>query len=622
MNAKYMTVVALCAVSLGGCMTAEERAQYEKEQRQARAEQVEQAKQAQIKAVENISDEVLLAGVAMNLEPKKVSWQFAGRHISIDWQPQVYSEEARIAALRKIKSPLRIMVCGICSAVGYDEGRRTILGCRQRNDTLWQEAAKMLSQLDYKQIIEAKNGLHFFSTALEKTLVFDQFADNNENDGRGSLAILCPQKWDDEQVQLLKNILTCEALALKPGQADLCRYAIENGIHSGYDRVDYAEYANMLTHADEKNIVNVFKKYYDDHEIYWAMKEKSEEIKRRKYIKGASKRVNADDLNPNKDVPQLAFVKLLMSKLKDTKCIREAVKHVALTRINHDDYAFLFEKEVIQKYRAEIIEMFGDDASLYPEKSNLARFASLLYTDEERKEKRAKVLAQRGTFNGVFGKKFGDVMPTDEGVRVTKFGADFYRVPFEPAKKSEAFTHYYVWLTPSSHKIFEIEARSDSALAFSRTEVEYKDKEGNAQKYQRNAAKPDVVFALEKKYCEYFMKQGEAYVLQFPEEKCHLSVIPNLAGAIAGGGRSGFVDLFMMNTFGFTADHEQEEKKIRRLKDYNFSSVEEKTRALVFAESAELYKLAKEETNAERTKQKKAAADKQKAAAQNAADAF
>ena len=80
--------------------------------------------------------------------------------------------------------------------------------------------------------------------------------------------------------------------------------------------------------------------------------------------------------------------------------------------------------------------------------------------------------------------------------------------------------------------------------------------------------------------------------------------------------------LFMMNTFGFTADHEQEEKKIRRLKDYNFSSVEEKTRALVFAESAELYNLAKEETNAERTKQKKAAADKQKAAAQNAADAF
>ena len=98
-----------------------------------------------------------------------------------------------------------------------------------------------------------------------------------------------------------------------------------------------------------------------------------------------------------------------------------------------------------------------------------------------------------------------------------------------------------MWLTPSSHKIFEIEARSDSALAFSRTEVEYKDKEGNARKYQRNAAKPDVVFALEKKYCEYFMKQGEAYVLQFPEEKCHLSVIPNLAGAIAGGGRSGFV---------------------------------------------------------------------------------
>ena len=78
----------------------------------------------------------------------------------------------------------------------------------------------------------------------------------------------------------------------------------------------------------------------------------------------------------------------------------------------------------------------------------------------------------------------------------------------------------------------------------------------------------------------------------------------------------------MMNTFGFTADRKEEEKKIRQLKDYNFSSVEEKTRALVFAESAELYKLAKEETEVERAEQAKAAADKQESAAQNAADAF
>ena len=238
----------------------------------------------------------------------------------------------------------------------------------------------------------------------------------------------------------------------------------------------------------------------------------------------------------------------------------------------------------------------------------------------DKKAKRAKVLAQRGTFNGVFGKKFGDELPTDGAMRVTKFGVDFYRVPFEPAKKTDAFTHYYVWLTPVSHKIFEIEARSDSALAFSREEFEVKDEKGNVRKYQ--TATPEIIFALEKKYCEFFIKQGEAYVLQFPEEKCHLSVIPDLAGAIADGKRSGFVDLFMMNTFGFTADRKEEEKKIRQLKDYNFSSVEEKTRALVFAESAELYKLAKEETEVERAEQAKAAADKQESAAQNAADAF
>lgn len=603
-------------------MTAEERAQYEKEQRRAKAEQIERAKQAQVKAVESVSDEVLLAGIAMNLEPKKVSRQIDGRRISIEWQPQVYSEESRVAALKKIKSPLRIMVCGICSAVGYNEKEwKTILGCRQRNDALWQEAAKMLAQLDYNQIIEAKNGLHFFCAALEKTLVFAQFADNNENDGRGKLAVLCPREWDDNKVQLLKNVLTCEALALKPGQSDLCRYGIENGIVRGYDQIDLVTYANLLTQANEKDIVELFKKYCNDG-IYEKPEKVKPRTKRAKYYKnkkGDTEDVGVADPDQNKDAPQLVFVKLLMGKLKDSQYIKEAVKHVALARINRNDYPFLYEKEMIRKYRTEIVEMFGDDASLYPEGSNLARFASLLYTDEERKAKRAKVLAQRGIFNGVFGKKFGDVMSTDGGVRVTKFGVDFYRVPFEPSKKSNAFTHYYVWLTPASHKIFEIEARSDSALAFSREEFEFKDKEGKVRKGQRHAAKPDVVLALEKKYGEYFARQDDAYVLQFPEEKCQMTVLANLREAISG---RRVAHLFVADIFGQYTSDPQGAENVRKLEDYNFSSVENGTRALVFAESAELYKLAKEETNAERTKQTKAAADKQKAAAQNAADAF
>ena len=538
MNPKNQFVmVALCAMSLVGCMTAEEYALYRKEQETKMAER---RKEQGIKMVEGCNDDDSLVRIVWGISYKGSVWKNCD-----------YEESVRLLAFNKLRSANSVFRCGLVSA--KVEHNRPKYRLRQYTDAFYQEAIKRLSTF---------TGEELFRSGVEVD--------------RTNLA--CDIGGGDELFRE-ETSLKGEALVRQKGQEGL--YKLLANYNLGDEEMQ--KYCAKITDMDDKLIAALIKRHYQ-------CRKKS--------------------------------VATLFSKLKGKECKIDAVKYIVCQKVDDENYDFTFEKDLIVKHRAEIIEMFGDDASLYPKESNLARFASLLYTDEERKAKRATVLAQRGTFNGVFGKKFGDVMPTDEGVRVTKFGADFYRVPFEPAKKSEAFTHYYVWLTPSSHKIFEIEARSDSALAFSRTEVEYKDKEGNAQKYQRNAAKPDVVFALEKKYCEYFMKQGEAYVLQFPEEKCHLSIIPNLAGAIAGGGRSGFVDLFMMNTFGFTADHEQEEKKIRRLKDYNFSSVEEKTRALVFAESAELYKLAKEETNAERTKQKKAAADKQKAAAQNAADAF
>lgn len=557
---KYIVMSLLCVATLSGCMTPEERARYEQAKRQELVTYC-------LKMVEESSSDAQLSNIVLGLTTGDI--KFEGGEES--WKACDYPEEVRIAAMKKMKEVRNILKCGLYSAKirktyynDYYRGNSPVGGieyeCRLKGDKIRKLALEKLSTFSYEEINRACICLPGVSWGA----------------------------WQDRMI--------AESLALQSGQKELAVF-LKDRVRR-YWSPDFSDIAELIVDMSDDLVAEVFIAYYGKGYELVHLEEKSDQMKRSTYEQ---------------------FMEGLIQKLKNKEAIRKAVAHVARQEIIYpDNYAFAFEQNLIRKFRKEIIVVFGDDVSLYPKNSNLARFASLLYTDEERKVMRAKVLAQRGTFNGVFGKKFGDVMSTDGGVRVTRFGADFYRVPFEPAKKSDAFTHYYAWLTPVSHKIFEIEARSDSALAFQREEFEVRRKD-RVLTCVRDAAKPDVVLALEKKYGEYFARQDDAYVLQFPEEKCQMTVLANLRKSISG---SRVAHLFVADVFGQYTSDPQGAEKVRKLEDYNFSSVENVTRALVFAESVELYKLAKEETNAERAKQAKAAADKQKTAAQNAADAF
>lgn len=267
-------------------------------------------------------------------------------------------------------------------------------------------------------------------------------------------------------------------------------------------------------------------------------------------------------------------------------------------------YDYSFEKRVLKDWRKELVAEYGCEKSAYPKDSILLMFSSLLYSDEELAAYRAGVVKARGKFDGLFGRKFGEIVDVSSAGTVYGFGIQFWRLKFEPAKKSTAFQDYYLWMTLASHKVFAVEARS------------------------KKCAPEGFLELLEKRYMLKFVKSGDIAEMVFPAEKCSLKVF----GLTSGFDRTGVAMLSAMFAgalFGESGANEvlgeyceDEEKRKRQRKSYQFGQGGDDFDSLIVAEDVSLFAMAKKETEELRERQRKEAEQKKKKEAEDAASAF
>lgn len=217
--------------------------------------------------------------------------------------------------------------------------------------------------------------------------------------------------------------------------------------------------------------------------------------------------------------------------------------------------------------------------------------------EEAKKVARADLRKRRGDFKGVFGRCFGEVVDVDDGELVKdKQGRHFYRVPFVP-KKSGVFAKYYLWALVKSHRVCGIEGRMVTAL----------DSPENGQ--------PDFIKALEERYGEKFNGRGDMddgyWELEFPEEKCVLSVI---SSGKNGAGARIFSTLAMAAIFGTRgavgegiANAQAESEPKIKVADFMFSDEDKRIGTVAIAIDKTLLGLSESEYASRQSDKKKQA---------------
>ena len=269
-------------------------------------------------------------------------------------------------------------------------------------------------------------------------------------------------------------------------------------------------------------------------------------------------------------------------------------------------YNYAFEKQVLKDWRKELVAEYGCEKSAYPTGSLLQRFSSILYSDEELAAYRAEVVKSRGEFDGLFGRKFGEVwdVRAADYVYVNDWKTAFWRVKFEPEKKSSAFQDYYLWMTLASHKVFAVEARSNKWTPEGFLEL------------------------LEKRYMLKFTKDRDIAEMVFPVEKCSLKVF----GATSDADRTGVAmvtALFAGAMFGDRGVNdvlgeycEDVEKRKRQRQCYKFGRGGDDFNSLIVAEDVALSALAKKEAEELWERRRKEREQKKRQEAEDAASAF
>lgn len=284
----------------------------------------------------------------------------------------------------------------------------------------------------------------------------------------------------------------------------------------------------------------------------------------------------------------------------------EFAKLIASQNPFRDGYDYSFEKRVLKQWRKELVAVYGCESSAYPPETLVKEFSNLLYSPTELADYRMKVVEARGRFDGLFGRKFGELVDvsTAEYVYVNDWKTAFWRVKFEPEKKSSAFQDYYLWMTLASHKVFAVEARS------------------------KKWAPEGFLELLEKRYQLKFTKNQDIAEMVFPVEKCSLKVF----GATSGADRAGLAmvtALFAGAIFGDRGANdvlgeyaEDVEKRKRQSGSYKFGKGGDDFNSLIVAEDVALGALAKKEAEELWERRRKEQEQKKKKEAEDAASAF
>lgn len=469
--------------------------------------------------------------------------------------------EIKLKALRQISWPRVLADCAFYDATGETKEKHIVLGRRNKEDPVRKEAMKMLMAMPMKKVVDGIffdrcsgygyshytcwNGLYWCREWIDYAFSTDKDATTKQ------MFVMCCEEFSKNQKVLFEFFKE-----YKGYWHDRCK------TQRGRDEYE-PSLCEYLTEEDQEGLVAFFKDYYQEH---W----------------------------PKKSI-LLKHVYDLLNNDNKSLVARYAVTYAGSPYDNEKktDYNWALEAEMIKDNIKVFIKEFGAESGVeLPRKAAINKLSFLLRDDEGREP-----------FEGIFGRKFGETIAVDEKCRVRSFGMNFYRVRFEPEKKSQAFADYYLWVSEVTRKVFAIEARSKSALS-------------------------DVlVTALEKKYKTRFANSGQYYEMLFPKEACSFKMFKNISysGSSDGYGAGLFAAMIFNSDFGnsiLRQTGDEIEKRKRSVKNYIFTQADRQSGGVAVAESIELFAMAKRESQIAETEREKEAQLRKKLEADNAADAF
>ena len=478
-------------------------------------------------------------------------WHLEGYQVSV---------ETRLKALRQISRPCFLAHCAFMEVTGRNKEGDIVIGRRKADDPVRKEAMRMLMAMPMGKVIEDlrfRDGGFNYVAKIPRfnqhvDIAFDRYTFDEQ------MFVMCCEEFSKNQ-KVLFDFLKESRRYWHDCKMQKQRKAFEQTL------------CECLTEECQEMLVAFFKDYHDYFEDCFCR----------------SVRNPDDDKDFEKKSMLLERVYELMSN--DNKLV---TARFAVTCEKHN-FDWAFEAKMIKDHLKVFIKEFGAESGVkLPRDAAINRLSFLLRDDEGREP-----------FEGIFGRKFGETIAVDEKCRVRSFGMNFYRVRFEPEKKSQAFADYYLWVSEVTRKVFAIEARSKSALS-------------------------DVlVTALEKKYKTRFANSGQYYEMLFPKEACSFKMFKNISYSSSsdGYGAGLFAAMIFNSDFGnsiLRQTGDEIEKRKRSVKNYIFTQADRQSGGVAVAESVELFAMAKRESQIAETEREKEAQLRKKLEADNAADAF
>ena len=490
-------------------------------------------------------------------------WKWDGVRWNGRWQVErrQVPMEIKLKAISQMSRPRILANCAFYEVEGETKEKHLVLGRRKDGDPIRKAAMKKLMTLPMKNVVDdvffdrgygqryshydCRKDLHWGREWIDYGFKSDGYATTDQ------MFVMCCEEFSKDQKVLFEFLKV-----YKDYWHDHCETQKERDKYEP----SLCEY---LTEEDQEGLVAFFKDYYQEH---WP--------KRSILLKHVYDLLNNDN-------------KLVVA--------RYAVTYAGSPYDNEKktDYNWALEAEMIKDNIKVFIKEFGAESGAeLPRKAAINRLSFLLRDDEGREP-----------FEGIFGRKFGETIAVDEKCRVRSFGMNFYRVRFEPEKKSQAFADYYLWVSEVTRKVFAIEARSKSALS-------------------------DVlVTALEKKYKTRFANSGQYYEMLFPKEACSFKMFKNISYSSSsdGYGAGLFAAMIFNSDFGnsiLRQTGDEIEKRKRSVKNYIFTQADRQSGGVAVAESIELFAMAKRESQIAETECETEAQLRKKLEADNAADAF
>ena len=481
-----------------------------------------------------------------------------------------YPLATRLSALSKISNVRYLVDCALYDVVGFADSITLDVHLRKADDPIRTQAVNQLAKI--AEVDDIVGNSAYWGVRSEITGRFNvlnppygerPFQVNAKYHDNLDVAQDCVRSATGRAFMIL-----CEVFSKKHQLTEFLlaseKYWIE-GVNKYGDKCEpfEPEICECLSDENQDGLLSLFKDYYQFH---W----------------------------PKQSALQEKIYALLSSERK-LVAARHAVTFTGKQYEKGGDknYDWAFEAKMIKDNLKVFIKEFGAESGVeLPRKAAINKLSFLLRDDEGREP-----------FEGIFGRKFGETIAVDEKCRVRSFGMNFYRVRFEPEKKSQAFADYYLWVSEVTRKVFAIEARSKSALS-------------------------DVlVTALEKKYKTRFANSGQYYEMLFPKEACSFKMFKNISYSSSsdGYGAGLFAAMIFNSDFGnsiLRQTGDEIEKRKRSVKNYIFTQADRQSGGVAVAESIELFAMAKRESQIAETEREKEAQLRKKLEADNAADAF